>query len=108
MKQTNETKNKARRTGTGSCVSPPAMPLKSTACSECGFFIGVEPMRISKQWGDHPEIFALVADTLEDAADEYGVRIIARDEEDGYGEQGYIIIETDGKRFSLSLNAESF
>ena len=64
-------------------------------------------MLVQRDWTDNPELFGFVADALDTAADEVGVRVSAFDERDGYGSHGYITItDPDGRRFRVQLVEE--
>ena len=53
------------------------------------------------QLANEPELF----DALTIALDESGAfeNVEARDETDGYGNDGYIVVEIGGRKFSLSV-----
>jgi len=57
-------------------------------------------MQIQRQWSNEQDIFGLVASQLE-GMDDAGV--IARDEQDSYGDEGYILIRRNGRTFKLLL-----
>ena len=62
-------------------------------------------MKAPVSWVDNPEVFEFATEALERYAQECeeGTRISARDEEDDYGDRGYIYIYMDGKTYTLDL-----
>jgi hypothetical protein len=69
-------------------------------------------MRWQVQWTDEPEVFDLVTEALDNWYDDQQdgeISIDSRNEEDSYGDRGYIFITMpNGDRFSLQLNKESY
>lgn len=66
-------------------------------------------MKSPRNWTNEQELFDVITEALcnDDRMEQENFRITARDEEDGYGGNGYILIRTpDGRRFSLDLNEE--
>jgi hypothetical protein len=64
-------------------------------------------MKSPTQWGYHEDVFGMVVEGLDAVAEEYNAEVTAHNEEDNYGDRGYIIIEIGDARYSLSLNKES-
>jgi hypothetical protein len=57
-------------------------------------------MQIQRQWSNEQDIFGLVSSQLEGMDD---ADVIARDEQDSYGDEGYIMILRNGRVFKLLL-----
>jgi hypothetical protein len=67
-------------------------------------------MRCPTNWRDEPEVFDIVSEALDDwyrDQQDGEVRVDIRDEEDSYGDRGYIYITMpNGNTYSLQLSRE--